>query len=310
MAGSSQTRAYLALLAVAALWGSYPATAKLALLDFPPFFLAAVRCTVASGFLVVLLARSGSETVRGLAPGAVGVFLVLGTAGIWGSTQLTYVAIYYTTAGNAVIIQAAAPVIVALAARFYLGERLRPVQWLGVVASAFGVLLVITRGRLAALKSEDLHVGDFITLLSACGWAVYTVYGKRVLASHSPLLATTAAYVLGTLLVLPTAALTAPLFPAPRVGSLTAWAVVFYQGVLGAVAHIWWYRAVQIVGPSRSAIFMNLQPIVGIVLAPVLLSERIGVWQVIGTVFVLLGVGLATRTRRGLHRVRGNEGRA
>jgi len=44
--------------------------------------------------------------IRVLGPGATGVFLVLGAAGIWGSMQFTYVAIYYTTAGNAVILQA------------------------------------------------------------------------------------------------------------------------------------------------------------------------------------------------------------
>jgi drug/metabolite transporter (DMT)-like permease len=241
-----------------ALWGSFPATAKLALVDFPPFFLAAVRCTAASCFLLVLLARSSSDTIRGLGPGAAGVFLLLGAAGIWGSMQFTYVAIYNTTAGNAVILQAATPVIVVLFARVYLGERLERVQWLGVAASLLGVLLVITRGPFAVLEPAELHSGDFITLLSLASWALYTVYGKRVLASYSPLLATTAAYVLGTMLVLPTAAITAPLFPAPRLSSLTAWAVVFYQGILGAVAHIWWY---------------NLQPIIGIVLAPLLLGE-------------------------------------
>ena len=59
----------MTLLASAALWGSYPATAKLALVDFPPFFLAAVRCTAASCFLL-LLARSSSDTICGLGPGA------------------------------------------------------------------------------------------------------------------------------------------------------------------------------------------------------------------------------------------------
>src|SRR5262249_46648966 len=152
--------------------------------------------------------------------------------------QFTYVAIYNTTAGNAVILQAATPVIVVLIARFYLGERLTRAQWLGGAASVFRVLLVITRRPLALLGPAAVHSGDFITLLSLTSWAIYTVYGRRVLASHSPLLATTAAYVLGTMLVLPTAAITAPLFPAPRVTSLTGWAVVFYQGILGAVAHI------------------------------------------------------------------------
>lgn len=295
MSGASQTRAYLALLAIVALWGSFPATTKLALADFPPFFLAAVRCTVAAVFLLVLLARSPSDTIRGLGPDAITTFLILGTAGIWGSMQFTYLAIYYTTAGNAVILQAATPITIALIARLYLGERLRRAQWLGVAASALGVLLVITRGQLGGLQTADLHAGDFITLASLCSWAVYTVYGKRVLASYSPLLATTAAYCLGTLLILPTAVLTASLFPTPRLGSLTAWAVVFFQGLLGAVAHIWWYEAVRVVGPSQAAIFTNLQPIVGIVLAPLLLGERITIWQVAGTFLVLAGVALTTR---------------
>ena len=285
----------MTLLASVALWGSFPATTKLALVDFPPFFLAAVRCTAASCFLLVLLARSSSDTIRGLGPGAARIFLVLGAAGIWGSMQFTYLAIYNTTAGNAVILQAATPVIVALIARFYLGERLLSVQWLGVAASLLGVLLVITRGPFAMLQPAELHSGDFITLLSLSSWAIYTVYGKRVLATYSPLLATTAAYVMGTFLILLTVAVTAPLFPPPRLWSLTAWTIVFYQGILGAVAHIWWYEAVLVVGPSQAAIFTNLQPIIGIVLAPLLLGEQIGIWHVVGTLFVLAGVGLTTR---------------
>lgn len=113
--------------------------------DFTPFFLAAVRCTLGSCFLVFLLRRSGERAAQGLTAAAVRIFLVLGLAGIWGSTQWTYVGYDYTTAGNAAILQAAAPAMVALTARFYLGERLRPLQWLGVAVSALGVLLVVTR---------------------------------------------------------------------------------------------------------------------------------------------------------------------
>src|SRR5258705_4211588 len=99
---------------------------------------------------------------------------------------------------------------------------------------------------------------------------------------------------MGTLLVLPSAAITAPLFPTPRLASLTAWTIVFYQGLLGAVAHIWWYEAVLVVGPSQAAIFTNLQPIVGMVLAPLLLGEQITVLQVVGTLLVLAADALTT----------------
>jgi drug/metabolite transporter (DMT)-like permease len=296
--GASQTRAYVALLVIATLWGSYPATAKLALQDFPPFFLAAVRCTLASAFLVTLLLRSEPDSLRLITPAALRAFLVLALAGIWGSTQITYLGLYFTTASNAALLQTATPVVVAIAARFYLGERLAPLAWLGVALSATGVLLVITEGRLAAIRPSDLRSGDFITLVSLSGWSLYTVYGKRVLAHYSPTLATTGAYVVGTVLILITAAITAPVFSTPRLESAVAWAVVLYQGLLGAVAHVWWYRAVHVVGPSRAAIFLNLQPVIGVLLAALLLSEEIGPWHIIGGAFVLAGVALTTRQRQ------------
>jgi drug/metabolite transporter (DMT)-like permease len=292
---ASQTRAYLALFVIMILWGSYPAMAKLAFRDVPPVFLTTLRCLIASLFLVGLLLRSGEATTRGLTPAAMGTFLVLGVSGLCLSMQLTYVAIYYTTAANVVILSAATPVMVAVVARVYLGERLGRVQWAGVAASAFGVLLIITNGRLAALRVEDLRAGDFINLVSIGGWTAYTVYGKRVLGTFSPALATTGAYVMGTLLLLPITAITAPFFPAPRLTSPLAWSVVLYQALAGALAHVWWYRAVAVIGPSRSAIFMNLQPVVGIALAALLLAEPLTRWQLIGGTFVLAGVLLTTR---------------
>jgi len=297
MPEARQTRAYLALLAIMVLWGSYPAMAKLAFLDFPPVFLTTLRCIIASLFLVGLLLRSGEATTRGLTPAATRAFLVLGVAGLCLSMLLTYVAIYYTTAANVVILSAVTPVMVAVAARLYLGERLRRGQWLGVGVSALGVLVILTRGRLAALRIEDLHAGDFINLVSISGWTAYTVYGKRVLGSFSPALATAGAYAMGTLLLIPIAAITTPFFPAPRLTSTLAWLVVLYQAVAGAVAHVWWYRAVEVVGPSRAAIFMNLQPLIGVALAAILLAEPITLWQIVGGMFVLAGVGLTTQRR-------------
>ena len=51
---------------------------------------------------------------------------------------------------------------------------------------------------------------------------------------------TTAAYVLGSLMLLPVPFVTARFFPAPDWASPTAWGVVAIQGILGAIAHVWW----------------------------------------------------------------------
>jgi drug/metabolite transporter (DMT)-like permease len=297
--GLSQTRAYAALLLIATLWGTFPATGKLAVQDFPPVFLTAIRAVIASSFLVALLFRSGAaDTMRALGPDSFRAFAVLGICGLVLSTQLSYFGYAYTTAANAAILQAATPVLVALGARAYLGERLRRRQQAGVAVSALGVLVVVTDGRLWTLRLQDLRAGDFITLAGLVAWMTYTVYGKRVVTTHSPAVTTTAAYVAGTCVLVAEAVLTAPMFPRPVLTSVRAWTVVVYHALFGAVAHIWWYRAVDRVGASRAAVFMNVTPIVGVVMAASLLREPVGIWEVVGTLLVLAGVALTTATSR------------
>ena len=298
MLGGGQTRPYLILTLIAALWGSYPVFAKIALAHFPPYVLVALRTSLASAFLAVLLFRRGFDEFRALSWADVGTFAVLGFTGIFVSTGGTYLGIAFTTASSAALLQAASPIMVALGARLYLKERLRRRQWAGVALSTLGVLLVVTRGSWRAIAHLELLPGDFIILLGQMGWAVYTVYGKRVLAVHSPALATTAAYVLGSLMLLPVPFLTAQLFPAPDWASPAAWAVVMLQAVLGAIAHVWWYEGVHQVGASRAGIFMNLQPVVGVVLAWIILGESIEPAEILGGLAVLAGVGMTTRISR------------
>ena len=294
----SQTRAYVALFLIATLWGTFPATSKLALTDIPPTLLTAVRCAIAAGLMSVLVLRARFDASRELSAEAVRAFFVLGTAGFVISTHISYWGIYTTSAANAAILQATAPVMVALGARAYLGERLRSRQRVGVGVSMLGVLLVVTEGRLAELAPGELRLGDFLTLFALVGWTVYTVYGKRVLTGHSPMLTTAAAYVCGTLVLIPLAIVTAPLTPRPRLGSAVAWAVLLYHAIPGAVAHLWWYAAVERVGPSRAAVFMNVTPVVGIATAALLVGEEIGPWQIGGAAMVLGGVALTTGGRR------------
>jgi drug/metabolite transporter (DMT)-like permease len=293
--GPGQTGAYAALTLISVLWGSYPAFAKLALVAFPPLVLVALRCSIASIFLGALLLRRGWSEFTALRWRDLGPLAFLGFAGIFVSTGGTYLAIAFTTASSAVLLQPATPVMVAIGARLYLGERLGRLQWAGVACSAVGVGLIITKGSWRAVMHLNLRPGDFILLAAQVGWAVYTVYGKRVLARHSPVVATTAAYILGSLMLLPLPFLTAPLFAAPDFTSPVAWSVVLYQAILGSVAHIWWYEAVHAVGPSRSAVFMNLQPVVGVLLAWAMLGERITASGLLGGAAVLLGVALTSR---------------
>jgi drug/metabolite transporter (DMT)-like permease len=293
--GPSQTRAYVALTLVVTLWGSYPAFAKLALAHWSPYVLVGLRCSLASAFLAVLLLRRSWDEFRALQWADLRTFAFLGFAGIFVSTGGTYLGIAFTSASSAVILQAATPVMVAIGARLYLKERLRRLQWVGVLCSTFGVMLVVTRGSWRAIVRAELLTGDFILLAAQVGWSAYTIYGKQVLAVHSAALATTAAYILGSLMLVPMTVVSAPFFPSPDFASPVPWVVVAYQAFLGAVAHVWWFEGVKSVGPSRSAIFMNFQPVVGVLLAYLMLGEAIEPVELAGGVAVLAGVWLVTR---------------
>jgi drug/metabolite transporter (DMT)-like permease len=293
-----QTRPYLILTMIAALWGSYPVFAKIALVHFQPYVLVVLRTSLASSFLAALLLRRGFNEFRALSWADLRSFAFLGFTGIFVSTGGTYLGIAFTTASSAALLQAASPVMVAIGARLYLKERLRRRQWAGVALSTLGVLLVVTRGSWRAIVHLELLPGDVIILVAQSGWAIYTVYGKRVLAVHSPALATTAAYLLGSLMLLPVPFLTARFFPASDWTSPVAWGVVMGQAVLGAIAHVWWYEGVHQVGASRAAIFMNLQPVVGVVLAWGLLGETVEAAEILGGLAVLAGVALTSRTGR------------
>ena len=294
LAVPSRLGTYLLLVLVVIIWSSYPTVVKVALRDMPPFTLAALRCLLASALLLGLVAREGAGAGGPITRTDLPPLLVLGLAGIAGSTGTYYLAVALTSASNAVILTATTPVFVAVGGHLFFGERLGRRQWTGVACSAAGVLLTVTRGELRLFEAPP-RLGDGLALVGQIGWAAYTLYGKRVLARLSPRVATAAAYLIGTAVLIPLAIVVAPAFPPARFGSLPAWSVVVFQGVLGTLSHVWYYRGVKSVGPAVTAMFMNLQPLLGVALATVVLRESVNAAQGLGACAILVGVWLTTR---------------
>lgn len=288
----SERAAYLLLVLVTVMWGSYFPLIKLALRELPPLTFVALRFALAAPFLWLTLLRS-HPTVR---PGRGDLlpFLFLGLSGYVMGTALTYVGVHLTTAINASLIQAAAPVMVAVASAAFLKEDLRPINWAGVLLSVLGVLLIVSGGSPGRLLQGSFHSGDLVLIFSQMGWAGYTIYGRTILRRYSPAVATTYAYSVAALLLLPVSLLEAPLSPILEASAVT-WAIVLFQALLGGLAHVWYYVGIRTVGASRSVVFMNLSPLVGVLLATSLLGEALRGSHLAGGAVVLLGVFLTTR---------------
>jgi drug/metabolite transporter (DMT)-like permease len=278
------------MLLVVLIWGVNFTVTKGAFARFPPLAFTGVRFALASLLLVPLVRRlEGSEP---LPRPVLGRLVMLGVVG---NTlyQLGFISgLDRTTASNSALILAAMPSIVALLAVALGFEPLRPKVLGGVLVATVGVVLVVA-ARGAGFGGSTM-AGDLLTLGAVICWAGYTL-GLRVLPPGiSPLRVTMVTTVAGAPgLVL--AGLPEMLGMDWSAVGWQGWAALGYATFLSLlVAYVIWNRSVQVVGPSRTVIYMCLTPLIAVVTAAVFLGERPMPLQAVGAALIIGGV-LVTR---------------
>jgi drug/metabolite transporter (DMT)-like permease len=297
-------RLYGKLVLTTFFWGGTFVAGKWAVSEAPPFLVATIRFAVASAVLFALVAwrrargADGFHLPRGAAEWA--GLLSLGLTGVFLYNFFFLAGLARTSATNGSLIVAFNPILTAVLSAAWLKERVRPLQAAGLLLALLGVGVVITGGSPAVVRALSFNMGDLLLLGAPLAWAFYTIAGKKVLARFPPLVATAYASLFGTLLLLPAAALEGPL-PA-GVSRLTAygWLSVLQLALLGTVAgFVWWYEGVEALGPARAAVFVNLVPLFGVLLASLILGERMAGPQLAGGLLVVAGVYLGTTVRAG-----------
>ena len=255
--------------------------------------LIALRTLIGAALLTVMVRRSHPnwrtelwEDLRST--------VILSVTGVAASGLLFYFGLRHTTASNAGIISASTPIWVTLLSWVYLAERPHFINICGVVLSFSGLLTIISKGSLAALLDRSFNLGDLLILTGQLNWAIYTVYGRSVLARRPATLTTASAYLVGAVILLPLMFLEAPMQIFPSL-SLSVTVAAAYLCLLSPLSNLWYYKALSQVSPHRAAIFMNLLPIIVLVFSAVVLHERITVAQITGTAMVIAGVILTTR---------------
>jgi drug/metabolite transporter (DMT)-like permease len=165
----------------------------------PPIGFTFLRYCIAAITLLILL-RWREGAIR-LPRGDVVPILLLGVIG-FGCYQILWpVALQTIPAGDSALLIATTPVMTALLAMAIGADTPNAVKLIGAFVSFAGVALVIAAGQ--GLDLGTSLVGDGLTLVAAACWAVYTVFGARILRRHSPLVTTTWAILAGTLFIAP-----------------------------------------------------------------------------------------------------------
>lgn len=199
-----------------------------------------------------------------------------------------------TSASNTAWIISVSPLAIVLLSSVFLREPIGPGTVGGLLLASAGVVLLVSRGRIAELGWLR-STGDWLVLLSALTWAIYTVT-TRNLSRRRPALAVTfvmllVAALVGAVLVLGWGDLGRARSLTPRgLGAL------LYLAIPGLALGQWfWQEGVARMGASRAALYLYLEPIATLVLAIPLLGEPFGVAAALGGSLVLAGVYVGQR---------------
>ncbi len=293
-----ERRARVALWVLPMLWAVNMWSARVAADWVAPHVLALGRWSMA---LAVLVAVAWAELWRHRAvlQQHAWRYVVMGACGMWICGAWIYLAGQSTQAINISLIYSSAPVLIALGARLWLGERMRPLQWLGVMAAFGGVLHVILKGQWAALGSLQLVPGDGWVAAAALAWALYALLQKRWVGVLGPTAQLAAIAAGGVVVVLPFAVWELTLPQTPPLGPM-AWGLMALTALIPGLGAYWLYGwAQRVLGASRTAAALYLGPLYTALMGWLTLDERLGWFHLVGAVLILGGVALVTRPVRG-----------
>ena len=291
------------LLFVVVSWGMTFLFTKLGLHSFPVLYFAALRTFAAAATLTVcagLLLRHRPHSR--LSTGDHVLALVLGGLGMGCFPYVFSLAMTQTSAANAGLIFGVTPVAVGGMSALLGLERLRGRDWLGLICSFAGIALV-SGNPLSTAGAAHLQ-GDMLMFVAMILWAGYTVGNRFVSGSASSVHFTALASLWGSTIF---CILLGPRLLEFSWGTVpfSAWSGVFGAGVLGTgIAYVLWAKSVKNVGPARTAVYMNLVPLVAAACGAIFLGESLRLVHLPAAVAVMTGVvltrGHARKRRSGL----------
>lgn len=283
------------LLLMAAIWGINFTVVKAGISVMPAEAFNGLRVVLAALVLaVVAFAVAGVRSFPARRDAL--ALLAMGVMGN-GVYQLLFIAgLSRTRAGIAALVIAAGPAWIAIFSRLFGRERLAGRGWAGIGLQMLGMLCVVASAGLLEAEFSAFTGAAFI-MMGSIVWALFTVMLQPYTARVHPLHLASLTLSSGALLLFAVGLPSIVQLDFAAV-PFSAWMAVVYAGV-GAlvIAYLLFYRGVRVLGPTRTAMYGNLQPLIALMVAWVALKEQPTIWQGLGGVLVMTGL-LVSRTAR------------
>jgi drug/metabolite transporter (DMT)-like permease len=284
---------YLLLSLTALFWAGNIVLARYVAGHVPPMTLSCVRWIGA--FLMLLPfawphLRRDWPALRAHLP----LLVILSATGFSINNALSYWALQYTQAINALLIQSSGPLFVALWSLLLFGVRLTWAQAAGIAISLMGVLTILLRGDIEALTNIQFNKGDVMFASALLSFGLYSALMVRRPVTHQlSLIVFTMGC--GAVLLVPFSIWEYAAGLRLHFDALTVATLVYIVIFPSALAYLFFNRGIALIGPNRAAPFFHLVPVFGSAMAILLLGEQPRLFHLAGYLMVLAGVVIASR---------------
>ncbi len=283
----------LLLILLALLWGPSFLFIKVAVQDFPPVTLVAIRLTLAAVFLYATLLLNGRKLPREWATWRKFIFM-----GFFANALPFFLFSYgeqFADSGAASILNGTTPIFTVVFANFLIAdERFTKRRVGGVLLGFAGILFILYPDLLAMIAGRGLQGGPVtLGLLAFIGasicYGIAISYSRANLRGLAPLVGPASQLICASAITLPVALLVErPFNLSPE---MPAVASAIALGLFGtAIAYLVYYRLLDSVSATFLSFVTYLLPPIGVLLGVVFLNEKPGWYSFAGLVLIILGV--------------------
>ena len=256
----------LALATAGCLWGTGFFFGKVALDEMPVATMVLFRFGFACAGLLPFIFFDHYRFIRG----DWGWLLAASIVGVPVQYLLQFKGLSLTTVSHASLMVGTLPMLLAIAAVLFSGERLHLGGWFALLASTVGAGLIALSSKRASASAHASFSGDLLVVLSMFAAIAWILISKRLMRRHSPVMVTAFVFWIGTVIL---AAIVTITWGIPAVHySTRAWVAVAEQGFFAtAGTTVLWNWGLKHVPASQAGMFVDLEPLVGAMLGVFLL---------------------------------------
>ena len=209
--------------------------------------------------------------------------------------SVVYFALNYTQVINAVLMLAAIPAATIVLSSLMKIEKTNIFQILGLILSIIGIGSIISNGDIQKIISLNFNKGDLWMLVCVITWSLYSTLLKKHKFKFSQFTLIQLMVSVGILFLIP------QFFYEKSIGlelnfNKAFFLILFYVVIFPAIAAYYcWQKGIEIIGPNRSTMFIQLMPLFSAILAIIIFNEKFELYHFAGACFILTGIYLYNR---------------